>query len=809
MDHLPQVIGHRASPPRVPCVCDPRSFDGMTFETFPLRKGFRVIPHDALVPPDEQWPQFILNADGSRLSSDSLAEFVQGWLFFGLLIEVLKVSGVSVDIRDFEQHEGEETFVTTKALSRYITEWEQKEVSLSEKDRKVHFRRQQQMLMISTSFRLHQISGHWWENDLIFWVEHSKERYVMDIPLPIEISIIILNETLDRASRRAFGLPDQANTVWSLSPSLINYLKISGWCPSEISLAQEGLNDTSGAFSGQLSRGNLEANHSQCSVNKCRAFDFDTEQYSTKHDTGCPGCQHVGIDGRELSTILRRERAPRAVLQLATSNHTASIKLTLGDSGRYVAISHVWSDGLGNPSANSLPACQLLRLYKMVAGLEIDFADRKLAVWIDSLLVPVEKGHEKRLALTQLCEYYQAAEKVLVLDSDLLRASQACTREEQITRIFFSTWMRRLWTLEEGILSREKLVFQFRDGTVRFSDLGDLSHFSESVTATGSIMYENLLVNLPDLANYYRCPAEDTRYWCSIIAEILPALEYRSTTKAIDEPLCLAHILKLDASKLVVIDDTNHRMEKLLRMFSENGTIFPKRFLFTREPKLPIDGFRWAPASFMTLDLEDNAFLRDHKPTLYTRLCDKGLLIDSLAGFTLRFGSESFKLVTYAEVDKRIYAITPVPVGESCRGHERFWTPDSSKEALDVNPSRWNTEMQAMLGKSPSRTAVLHESGYGVLVLIYDVDGKPGDPDGSLLYVRYISQVYVRELKTVDQNYGACGADSQVILFTNPNWNFAETEKQMREALEVVHDPKTSTFLRCAAIDPCQRWCVG
>ena len=809
MDHLPQVVGHRASPPRVPCVCDPRSFDGMNFETFPLRKGFRVIPHDALVPPDEQWPQFILNADGSRLSSESLAEFVQLWLFFGLLVEVLKVSGVSVDIRDFEQHEGEETFVTTKALPRYFSEWEQKEALLSEKDRKVHFRRQQQMLMASNYFRLHQISGHWWEDQLLYWVEQSKERYVMDIPLPIEMSIIILSETLDRASRRAFGRPDQVDTDWSLSPSLINYLKICGWCPSEISLAQEGLDDTSGAFAGQLSRGRLEVNHSQCSVNKCRAFDFATEQYSTKHDTGCPGCQHVGIDGRELSSILRCKRAPRAVLQLATSDHTPSIELTLGDSGRYVAISHVWSDGLGNPSANSLPACQLLRLHRMVAGLGIEFVDRKLAIWIDSLLVPVEKGFEKRLALTQLCEYYQAAEKVLVLDSDLLQASQACTKQEQITRIFFSTWMRRLWTLEEGILSRENLVFQFRDGTVRFSDLGDLSHFSASAIATGSIMYGNLLASLPDLANYYRYPARDTRHRRPIIAEILPALEYRSTTKAVDEPLCLAHILKLDASKLVVIDDANHRMEKLLKMFSENGTTFPKRFLFTREPKLPIDGFRWAPASFMTLDLEDNAFLRDHKPTLYTSLCDKRLLIDSLAGFTLRFGSESFKHVTYAEVDKRIYAITPVPVGESCRSHGRFWTLDASNEALDVNPSRWNPEMQAMLGKSPNTTAVLQDVDYRILVSSYDVDGKPDDPDGSLLYVRYISQVGIRELKTVDQNHGVYGADSQVILFTNPDWNFAETEKQMREAFEVVHDPKTSTFLRCAAIDPCQRWCVG
>ena len=630
----------------------------MTFETLPLRKGFRVIPHDALVPLDEQWPQFLLNADGSRLSSESLAEVVQVWLFFGLLIEVLKVSGVSVDIRDFQQHEGEHTFVTTRALPSYVSEWEQKEGLLSKKERKVHYRRQQQMLMIAVSFRLHQVSGHWWEDDLIYWVKHSQERYVMDIPLPLEMSIIILNETLDLASRRSLGLTINGSFEGSRSPSLINNLRICGWCPSEISLVREGLDETSGIFAGQISRGRLEANHSQCSVNKCRAFDFATEQYSTKHDTGCPGCQHLGIDGRELSSILRRERAPRAVLQLATSSQTPSIKLTLGDSGRYVAISHVWSDGLGNPSANSLPACQLLRLHRMVAGLEIEFADRKLALWIDSLLVPVEKGHEKRLALTQLCEYYQAAEKVLVLDSDLLQASQACTKEEQITRIFLSTWMRRLWTLEEGILSRDKLVFQFRDGTVRFSDLGDLSHFSASPTVTGSIIYGDLLANLPDLANYYRCPADDTHQRRPIMAEILPALEYGSTTKAVDEPLCLAHILKLDASKLVVIDDANHRMEKLLKMSSENGATFPKHFLFTKEPKLPIDGFRWAPASFMTLDLEDNAFLRDHKPSLYTRLCDKGLLIDNLTGFTLRFGSESFKLATYAEVDKRIYAIT-------------------------------------------------------------------------------------------------------------------------------------------------------
>ena len=79
---------------------------------------------------------------------------------------------------------------------------------------------------IAVSFRLHQVSGHWWEDDLIYWVKHSQERYVMDIPLPLEMSIIILNETLDLASRRSLGLTVNSSFEGSRSLSLINNLRI-------------------------------------------------------------------------------------------------------------------------------------------------------------------------------------------------------------------------------------------------------------------------------------------------------------------------------------------------------------------------------------------------------------------------------------------------------------------------------------------------------------------------------------------------------------------------------------------------------
>lgn len=37
---------------------------------------------------------------------------------------------------------------------------------------------------------------------------------------------------------------------------------------------------------------------------------------------------------------------------------------------RYVAISHVWADGLGNPMGNSLPTCQLSYILKQVIRCE-------------------------------------------------------------------------------------------------------------------------------------------------------------------------------------------------------------------------------------------------------------------------------------------------------------------------------------------------------------------------------------------------------------------------------------------------------
>lgn len=183
-----------------------------------------------------------------------------------------------------------------------------------------------------------------------------------------------------------------------------------------------------------------------------------------------------------------------------------------------------WSDGLDNQRNNTLPLCQLRRIYsqlknsystkrqssiarltklsenmqrssppesgpsrqassmvakslgfavrlgvsalKNVAGmLDEDYED-PVYLWIDTLCVPVEEEFRK-LAISRMRKVYLDAYHTVVLDSTLQHFNaQDCPKEELALRIGVSGWMRRAWTLQEGALSGARLKFLFRDGLI-------------------------------------------------------------------------------------------------------------------------------------------------------------------------------------------------------------------------------------------------------------------------------------------------------------------------------------------------------
>ena len=95
-------------------------------------------------------------------------------------------------------------------------------------------------------------------------------------------------------------------------------------------------------------------------------------------------------------------------------------------------MSHVWSEGLGNPKSNSLPLCQLQYVQKRVndvyRGLtgRTDLASAEnVPFWMDTLCIPVGNEHRKArsLAITGMAVVYGQADVVLILSTfDHLRA---------------------------------------------------------------------------------------------------------------------------------------------------------------------------------------------------------------------------------------------------------------------------------------------------------------------------------------------------------------------------------------------------
>jgi hypothetical protein len=290
---------------------------------------------------------------------------------------------------------------------------------------------------------------------------------------------------------------------------LINRFRDNGWCPCRArQLCQ--LYDYS--VVNYICRIPLQVSqreeHNRCK-GKCRAYDLSPEQiqqYSPKHTPSCNGCSNFKISTECLVRKIQRGRIP--ILSMDPMSPDLSILLTEHDGrGSYIAISHVWSDGLGNPLENALPMCQLKRLGSVLSTLrdqkfhEVGPAERwfgacsslpgkskrRVYFWMDTLCIPRQSaaenpriGDERELgyaralkdARTQAIKYitpiFSGAGQVLILDSELERLTNADWQDEEhvAALILGSKWVQRAWTLEEGSLAR-RCQFKLQGTTVK------------------------------------------------------------------------------------------------------------------------------------------------------------------------------------------------------------------------------------------------------------------------------------------------------------------------------------------------------
>ena len=229
----------------------------------------------------------------------------------------------------------------------------------------------------------------------------------------------------------------------------------------------------------------------------------------------------------------------------------------------------------------------------MVNAVSSSDGSKRAFWWCDTLCVPLarESVELQARAIGEMRQIYEEAERVLVVDNRLMETPMHAPSLELTMRLKLSGWMRRLWTLQEGIVAREICV-QFRDGfravtglrdAVQATGLSDrryryLSHYNEAWTVVAFLTGE--------LAGQRRN-----------LVTLAPLTQWRATSFRADEAVVLANVMGADPRPILAIsaEDLDGRMTALIQSFDS----FPVDVLFAPPPHLSRHGWRWAPSSFL------------------------------------------------------------------------------------------------------------------------------------------------------------------------------------------------------------------
>ena len=380
MEHLLRPSASAEKPMiLIPYVCKDE-YDGKDFLDYPSRIGLPSLQVVGI------YPGCLSYADSKHLHSKSnefIESFYQTWLFFGLVHEIL---GPLYDVNDFVSvgiiNDSKVKVLSTSKLNMKLEQW----VVLVQNggvDPLLTYNHIAQCLRSAHATLL---------NTRPDFNQHLK------------VSLVSLAQNLGYATSKAFNVAwgdgaenNKIPLTWARlidKKYWISLLTASGWCISQIDV----MLDTSSSLStlnflACCNKTGIEERHSHCNRRQCTAYQNDPSNYQVRHrdpDQHC-ACEELRIEQHELAGILQSGSLP--LIRIHDPGALSELRadlLSSQSSSRYVAISHVWADGLGNPRANALPRCQLSYLRNIVKRLKLELGtpdeqeDREILIWLVS-----------------------------------------------------------------------------------------------------------------------------------------------------------------------------------------------------------------------------------------------------------------------------------------------------------------------------------------------------------------------------------------------------------------------------------------
>lgn len=307
-----------------------------------------------------------LDARPKDSSTRYLAASYQSLLTFGLLEAVMEAPVAEEML--LEKNRSGKLVMTTDRLVDVVRSWLSR-IEESQPERlRTWFQRARANLSLAHSFMVSFTTMRF----SIF------EPLGDDMPSMVCFIAIIAEALVNAHARLIVGSPTPKegfswSMIWTppIRESLRREIHNKGWCPSTIEYLVSTRTVSSLRYACEQGPLNDGKNHLACTPQCCAAYDIDTRTYVPKHDSTCgstlegssTSCKYCMPALEQVIAYIKDDHVP--VFTFGSSGlevHTSS-------DMPYIALSHVWADGLGSTSEDGLAMCQLKRLSALISTL--------------------------------------------------------------------------------------------------------------------------------------------------------------------------------------------------------------------------------------------------------------------------------------------------------------------------------------------------------------------------------------------------------------------------------------------------------
>ncbi|KAH7303510.1 hypothetical protein B0I35DRAFT_446713 [Stachybotrys elegans] len=320
-----------------------------------------------------------------------------------------------------------------------------------------------------------------------------------------------------------------------------------------------------------------DGRHRHCTPSRCQVNSMNTARVGQIHKCSDPTkCTLHKFELTILLSAVMQEKSTAWLLDITQPRLAAA-------SEKYIAISHVWSDGTGVGLEGHGRVNNCLRAYFSKLAQRLGC----IAVWWDTLSIPLD-DRARNQALRKMHDNYAHAEHTVVHDTYLLGISYADPGTACLA-IVLSPWFTRGWTaLELAMSNTVKVLFKGVDSmTPDIKDLdADILADSPSTSSRTHWLASCMIRRVRRHGNF------------SHISDLLATMRPRTTSWLRDRTIITGLLARVSWEH---DDDESQIIRKIIVHL---GSLPYKSLLHGQPTMFGLGPFSWCPASFDEMPID-------------------------------------------------------------------------------------------------------------------------------------------------------------------------------------------------------------